>query len=83
MINTNGRALIDDCKTTEMCVEIGRIRGDANLGDFTCDANNGQSTNYFLVHSTFLTSGVKFKVWDFDPKLLYVHHPSTMGRSTG
>ena len=36
-INTNGRSLIDVCKTTDMLILNGRSGEDRGVGNFTCN----------------------------------------------
>ena len=55
IINTNGRCLLDLCKTTEMSIVNGRIGSDKGIGEFTCITHNGKSLiDYFIIDSSSL-----------------------------
>ena len=48
-INSNGRLLVDLCKTTEIVFLNGKIGEDKHIGKYTCVTHNGKSSVvYFL-----------------------------------
>ena len=67
-INTNGRLLVDLCKTTEIAIVNGRIGQDKNHGDYTCTTHNGKSNiDYFLAVYSCFEYILNFTVNNFDP----------------
>ena len=75
IINTNGRCLLDLCKTTEMSIVNGRSGSDIGIGDFTCITHNGKSLEYFIKDSSSLNLIEDITVWNFDECLSNVHCP--------
>ena len=74
LVNTNGRLLLDMCKTTEMSIVNGRVGDDKEIGAFTCHTHNGKSLiEYFLINSSALSLIDNITVWPFDPCLSDVH----------
>ena len=77
-INTNGRLLIDLCKTTEMVLVNGRLN-NRNSGDYTCITHNGESAiDYFIVDYDGFDNVSEISVLEFDPCLSDVHCPVAM-----
>lgn len=82
-INTNGRQLVDLCKTTDLLIANGRLGTDAERGDFTCTTYNGASTvDYFLLSACLFNRATDISVLDFDRCTSDVHHPITCTLST-
>ena len=74
LVNTNGRLLLDMCKTTEMSIVNGRVGDDKGIGAFTCHTHNGRSLiDYCLIDSLALSLIGNITVWPFDPCLSDVH----------
>ena len=77
-VNTNGRLLIDLCKTTEMVLVNGRLN-NRNSGDYTCITHNGESViDYFVIDYDAFDDVNKLSVLEFDPCLSDVHCPVAM-----
>ena len=73
-INTNGRLLIDLCKTTEIAILNGRIGEDKHVGAYTCVTHNGKSSiDYILAEHSCIDSILNLSVKNFDPCLSDVH----------
>ena len=69
-INTNGRLLVDLCKTTEIAIVNGRIGQDKSHGEYTCIMHNGKSNiDYFLAEYSCFDYILIFTVNSFDPLL--------------
>ena len=65
-INTNGRLLVDLCKTTEIAMLNGRIGEDTHIGEYTCVTHNGKSSfDYFLAELSCFDSALNFSVKKF------------------
>ena len=74
LVNTNGRLLLDMCKTTKMSIVNGRVGDDKGIGAFTCHTHNGRSPiDYFLINSSALSLIDNVTVWPFYPCLSDVH----------
>ena len=73
-IKTNGRLLVDLCKTTEIAIVKGRIGQDKSHGEYTCITHNGKSNiDYFLAEYFCFNSFVNFTVNSFHRLLTDVH----------
>ena len=67
LVNTNGRLVLDICRTTEMSIVNGRVVVDKGIGAFTCHTLNGKSLiDYFLINSSALSLIDNITVWPFD-----------------
>ena len=72
--NTNGRFLLDLCKTTEMSIVNGRIGSDKEIKESTCITNNDKSLiDHLIVDSSSLNSTKDITVLNFDESLSDVH----------
>ena len=77
-VNTNGRLLIDLCKTTEMVLVNGSLN-IRNSGDHTCITHNGERViDYFVIDYDGFDDVSKLSVLEFDPCLSDVHCPVAM-----
>ena len=73
-VNTNGRALIDVCKTTDMMILNGRSGKDRGVGNFTCNNYNGKSVvDYIIADNSLIDKLLNFEIKQFDPSLSDVH----------
>ena len=73
-INSNGRLLVDLCKTTEIAILNGRIGEDKHIGEFTCVTHIGKSSvDYFLAKHCCFDSILNLSVKNFYPSLSDVH----------
>ncbi|MCG8032789.1 MAG: hypothetical protein JAZ03_11525 [Candidatus Thiodiazotropha taylori] len=72
MLNSNGTALLDFCKQTNLRILNGRFGSDKNIGKFTCHTHRGESVVDYVLASTDLLPLVR----DFsigDPNILSDH----------
>ena len=77
-VNTNGRLLIDLCKTAEMVLVNGRLN-IRNSGDHNCITHNGERViDYFVIDYDGFDDVSKLSVLEFDPCLSDVHCPVAM-----
>ena len=75
---TNGRLLIDLCKTTQMVLVNGRLK-NRNSGHYTCITHNGESViDYFIIDYDDFDDVSELSVLEFDPCLSDVHCPVAM-----
>ena len=73
-INSNGRLLVDLCKTTGIAILNGRIGDDKQIGEYTCVTQFGKSSvDYFLAEQCCFDSILNLSVKNFDPSLSDVH----------
>ena len=79
-INTNGRLLVDICKTTGISMLNGRMGQNKNHGEYTCITHNGKSDiGYFLAEYSCFDSILNFTVNKFIPFLSDVHCSLVLG----
>ena len=83
VVNTNGRGLLEFCKSFNLRIVNGRLGKDKNLGDFTCHKSNGNVlcpsvVDYAIVSDCVLPFVTDFAVDLLDKTLSDIHSPISL-----
>ena len=73
-VSPQGRALVEFCKSSDLCIVNGRVDGD-RIGQHTCHSYNGghSTVDYFIVSSVLFPKVVHMHVLAHEPDALSVH----------